>query len=47
MAIKCKRIVGDQLGEKWKGEKVCEKVGEKWERRQERKWERVWERLTN
>ena len=34
LAIKCKRIVGDKLGEKTRGEN--------WERKWARNWERIW-----
>ena len=51
MAIKCKRIVGDKLGEKLRGDnwerKWARKCERNWERRQEKKWERVWEIFTN
>ena len=51
MTIKCKRIVGDTLWEKLRGDnwerKWARKWENKWKRRQARKWERVWERLTN
>ena len=51
MAINCKRIEGDKLGEKQRGDNWERKWAINWERklerRQERKWERVWERFTN
>ena len=51
MAIKSKRIVGNKLGEKLRGDNWEIKWERKWERkweiRQERKWERVWERFKN
>ena len=51
LAIKCKRIMGDKLGEKYRGDNWERKWARKWERKLERrlkrKWERVWERFTN